>query len=102
MFDDTFIWTEVYNCGEIGAVAINSFIKHHPDTVVHVYGGDEDLAPIPDVSTVRKVKLPWMEARALHLSCGVIFGSARQRLPRITCKRDLPEDTWERLACGHT
>jgi len=58
MHKDTFVWTEVYNCGEIGAVAISSFLKHHPDMVVHVYGAAEDLAFIPEVPTVRKVLLP--------------------------------------------
>jgi hypothetical protein len=58
MKTDTFVWTEVYNCGEIGAVAIKSFLKHHPDTVVHVYGGAEDLAPIPDTPTIKKIMLP--------------------------------------------
>ena len=59
MRNDTFVWTEVYNCGEIGAVAISSFLKHHPDTVVHVYGAAEDLVFIPDAPTVRKVMLPF-------------------------------------------
>lgn len=58
MRDDTFVWTEVYNCGEIGAVAIRSFLAHHPDIVVHVYGETEDLAEIPDAPTVKKVELP--------------------------------------------
>lgn len=58
MHEDTFVWTEVFNCGEIGAVAISSFLKHHPDTVVHVYGAAEDLMSIPDAPTVRKVILP--------------------------------------------
>jgi hypothetical protein len=57
MNNDLFVWTEVYNCGEIGAIAIRSFLKHHPNTVVHVYGSDEDLALIPDALTVRKVML---------------------------------------------
>lgn len=58
MHEDTFVWTEVYNCGEIGAVAISSFLKHHPDTVVHVYGAEDDLVLIPEAPTVRKVMLP--------------------------------------------
>lgn len=58
MDNDTFVWTEVYNCGEIGAVAIKSFLMHHPETVVHVYGAAEDLAEIPNAPTVKKVMLP--------------------------------------------
>lgn len=58
MSNDTFVWTEVYNCGEIGAVAISSFLKHHPDKVVHVYGAPDDLVLIPDAPTVMKVILP--------------------------------------------
>ncbi len=58
MREDTFVWTEVYNCGEIGAIAISSFLQHHPDTVVHVYGTAEDLELIPQAPTVIKVVLP--------------------------------------------
>jgi len=58
MHKDTFVWTEVYNCGEIGAIAISSFLKHHPDTVVHVYGAAEDLMFIPEAPTIRKAMLP--------------------------------------------
>jgi hypothetical protein len=58
MCDDTFVWTEVFNCGEIGAVAISSFLEHHPETVVHVYGAAEDLALVPEAPTVIKVMLP--------------------------------------------
>jgi len=57
MCADTFVWTEVYNCGEVGAVAVKSFLKHHPRMVVHVFGGSEDLALIPDAPEVRKVML---------------------------------------------
>ncbi|QWD91098.1 hypothetical protein [Polynucleobacter sp. MWH-Braz-FAM2G] len=58
MSSDTFVWTEVYNCGEIGAVAISSFLKHHPNIVVHVFGSAEDLLLIPDSATVMKIMLP--------------------------------------------
>ena len=55
--DDIFVWTEVFNCGEIGAVAVKSFLVHHPSITVHVYGNKEDLDYIPDAPTVHKITL---------------------------------------------
>jgi hypothetical protein len=57
MVSNIFVWTEVFNCGEIGAVAIKSFLYHHPHTKVHVYGGPDDLYKIPDDPNVIKVTL---------------------------------------------
>ncbi len=51
---EAFVWTEVFNCGEIGRVAILSFLAHHTDISVHVYGYAEDLAEIPDHPQVIK------------------------------------------------
>lgn len=62
MKKNAFVWTEVFNCGEIGAIAINSFLKHHPNIPVHVYGTSNDLALIPEAATVIKIELQsgWM------------------------------------------
>ncbi len=54
MNNQTFVWTEVFNCGEIGRVAILSFVAHHTNIPVHVYGYAEDLAEIPDHPLVIK------------------------------------------------
>jgi hypothetical protein len=40
---DVFIWTEIYNCGKIGKIALESFRKHHPGIKVHVYGTQKDF-----------------------------------------------------------
>lgn len=57
MKSEAFIWTEVFNCGEIGRVAILSFLAHHADISVHVYGYAEDLSEIPDHPRVIKETL---------------------------------------------
>jgi hypothetical protein len=38
-----FIWTEIYNCGKIGNVALKSFVKFHPNLKVHVFGFEDDF-----------------------------------------------------------
>ncbi|HSI22291.1 MAG TPA: hypothetical protein VK959_04645 [Methylophilaceae bacterium] len=54
MMQDTFVWTEVFNCGEIGRIAMLSYLAHHNAVPVHVYGYAEDLAEIPDHPLVIK------------------------------------------------
>jgi hypothetical protein len=78
MSDSTFVWTEVYNCGEIGAVAIRSFLAHHPQTVVHVYGETQDLLEIPDAPTVIKQVLPKGNSSELKSFMWRRFGIGRQ------------------------
>jgi len=41
--ENTFIWTEIYNCGKIAKIALESFFHWHPDTRIHVYGSQEDF-----------------------------------------------------------
>jgi hypothetical protein len=53
-----FIWTEVFNCGKIGAVSIKSFLKHHPSRVVHVYGKKADLDLIDNHHNLVKIYFP--------------------------------------------
>lgn len=43
-----FIWTEIFNCGKIGKIAIESFLKYHPRLVVNVFGFEEDFDLIID------------------------------------------------------
>lgn len=38
-----FVWTEIYNCGKIGRIALESFRKYHPGVKVHVYGTENDF-----------------------------------------------------------
>jgi len=45
---EPFIFTEMIRCGEIGTHAIESFHEHHPDLVVNIFLGPEDLQFIPD------------------------------------------------------
>lgn len=40
--DNTFIFTEIVNCGKIGKIALDSFHKYH-NYKVHIYGTKEDF-----------------------------------------------------------
>lgn len=42
-----FIFTEIFQCGKIGRIALESFAVHHPDTIVHVYGTSKDFSLVP-------------------------------------------------------
>lgn len=53
---DVFVWTEIYNCGEVGRVAIESYLANHAEHKVHVYGFEEDLKDIADNPLVVKMK----------------------------------------------
>ena len=45
---EPFIFTEMIRCGEIGTHAIKSFHKHHPDLVVNIFLGPDDIQFIPE------------------------------------------------------
>jgi hypothetical protein len=49
---DYFIWTEVFNCGKIGKIAIDSFLKYHPNLIVNVFGFEEDFNWIKEDSRI--------------------------------------------------
>ena len=51
---ETFVWTEVFNCGELGAVCLESYLAHH-SLPVHVYGFREDLSQIADHPLIAKI-----------------------------------------------
>lgn len=42
--NDIFIFTEIYRCGKIGKISIESFVKHHPKAFIHVFGTPADFA----------------------------------------------------------
>lgn len=52
-----FIWTEVYNCGKIGNIALKYFNKYHPNLKVHVYGTKKDFEDIEKYSNVESIVL---------------------------------------------
>lgn len=58
MSSEVFIWTEVFNCGEIGRVALDSYLAHHKNLPVHVFGFSDDLSDIPDHPMIRKLTFP--------------------------------------------
>ncbi len=53
-----FIWTEIYNCGKIGKIALESFRKFHPDLIVHVYGFETDFEYIVKSPNIVPVIIP--------------------------------------------
>ena len=44
--EDIFIFTEAYNCGKIARVALESFLKFHPELKVTVFGLEQDFNEI--------------------------------------------------------
>ena len=40
---DYFVFTEIFECGKVGEMAIESFAKYHPNQTVHVYGVPRDF-----------------------------------------------------------
>ena len=53
-----YIWTEIYNCGKIGRIALQSFIKFHPNLKVHVYGYKKDFDYITPSKNIIPVIVP--------------------------------------------
>jgi hypothetical protein len=53
-----YIWTEIYNCGKIGKIAIQSFQRYHPDLVVHVYGFKKDFEYIVEAPNIVRIVVP--------------------------------------------
>lgn len=51
-----FIWTEVFNCGELADIVVRSFLAHHKERI-HVYGYVDDLANIPNDPRVIPIQL---------------------------------------------
>lgn len=66
MISDAFVWTEVFNCGEIGRIALLSYLAHHRNLPVHVFGFSDDLDEIPDHPLLRKQTFPSGFASHLH------------------------------------
>lgn len=63
-----FIWTEVFNCGELADIVIRSFLCHHKESI-HVFGYTQDLRtltkdprvipmPVDPTCAIRKNYLP--------------------------------------------
>lgn len=44
MRNDVFIWTEIYNCGKIGKVCLDSYGKYHKDQIIHIFGTPQDFS----------------------------------------------------------
>lgn len=65
-----FIWTEIYNCGKIGKVALQSFVKNHPNLKIHVFGFEKDFELIDQSKSIITVILKerdWLDKLSLIL-----------------------------------
>lgn len=47
--NNLFVWTEIYNCGKIGKIALESFRTYHPTQEVNVYGVPADFQVVSHV-----------------------------------------------------
>lgn len=50
--NDTFIYTEIVRCGQIGVIALRSFFAYHPNIKVHVFGIEEDRSVVGEFKNV--------------------------------------------------
>jgi hypothetical protein len=57
MKNKAFIFTETYGCGLILKKCLESFFRHHPDTVVHVFGTHKDFKELGKFKNVEYVEL---------------------------------------------
>jgi hypothetical protein len=57
MQNKAFIFTESYGCGLILKKCLESFFRHHPDTVVHVFGTHKDFKELGKFKNVEYVEL---------------------------------------------
>lgn len=57
MQNKAFIFTESYGCGLILKKCLESFFRHHPDTVVHVFGTHKDFKELGKFKNIEYVEL---------------------------------------------
>ncbi len=79
-----FIWTEIFNCGKIGKIALESFNKHHPQTIVHVYGVPKDFEIVKHVPNLEFHDIPTniqASFRQGHLGTATLWASLIQTRP---------------------
>jgi hypothetical protein len=57
MQNKAFIFTESYGCGLILKKCLESFFRHHPNTVVHVFGTHKDFKDLGKFKNVEYVEL---------------------------------------------
>ncbi|MES2767743.1 MAG: hypothetical protein V4596_01245 [Bdellovibrionota bacterium] len=46
-----FIYMDIYRCGKVARVAVNSFVKHYPDLELHLFGVADDFLWLEDMSS---------------------------------------------------
>lgn len=50
--ESVFIFTEIYNCGKIGKICLESFQKYHPNININVFGTPKDYEWIKNKSNI--------------------------------------------------
>lgn len=73
MNQNVFVFTEIFNCAKIGRVALQSFLKHHPECEVHVYGFANDFA---ELSMDHPMLVKHVDERFVHAFRQGHFGTA--------------------------
>jgi hypothetical protein len=49
-----FIWMEIFGCDQIALTAIDSFLYHHPNDTINIFGYDNDLCKINEHDRIIK------------------------------------------------
>lgn len=57
MQNKAFIFTESYGCGLILKKCLESFFRHHPDTIIHVFGTHKDFKELGKFKNVEYIEL---------------------------------------------
>jgi len=69
-YEDVFVWTEVFNCGELASVAIPSYLAHHA-LPIHVFGYPGDLEGFREHDQVVPVPVSDVTPSAIQLDIGI-------------------------------
>jgi hypothetical protein len=56
--ENYFIWTEVFNVGEVSRPMVESFIQHHQNLQLNIFGTQKDLETLPSNPCLRKIVFP--------------------------------------------
>ncbi len=54
---NNYIFTEAYNCGLILNKCLESFYKYHPDTIINIFGTENDFKQLPKKETFNFIDL---------------------------------------------
>lgn len=81
---ESIIFTEIFGCGQIGKVCLDSFFEHHKNRTVHVFGSMEDFDLLDEYNCHPNITLIPFEGiqdrfKTGHTGTAYIFATAYQR-----------------------